>query len=103
METLTPSPSPHLRPPFCPAVVAPVEKPRGGAPCINRARFRLSVSIGREQAVVRQDLDIIFDSCLKFDQHIHEKIYKAYGILGLIKRNFEDLSTRELSSIYIKQ
>jgi hypothetical protein len=45
-----------------------------------------------------KDLGVIFDSCLKFDQHIHEKINKAYGILGLIKINFKDLSTR--SSFY---
>jgi ribonuclease P/MRP protein subunit RPP40 len=47
-----------------------------------------------------KDLGVIFDSCLKFDQHIHEKINKAYGILGLIKRNFKDLSTRAFIHLY---
>jgi ribonuclease P/MRP protein subunit RPP40 len=53
-----------------------------------------------EDVNIMKDLGVIFDSCLKFDQHIHEKINKAYGILGLIKRNFKDLSTRAFIHLY---
>jgi hypothetical protein len=47
-----------------------------------------------EAVNMMKDLGFMFDSCLKFDQHIHEKINKAYGILSLIKRNFKDSSER---------
>ena len=35
-----------------------------------------------------KDLGVVFDSRLKFDEHIHQKINKAYQMLGIIKRNF---------------
>ena len=33
---------------------------------------------------------VIFDSKLKFEQHISGKSNKAYSILGIIKRNFQN-------------
>ena len=35
------------------------------------------------------DLGIIFDTDLKFNIHINEKVKKAYSILGVINRNFK--------------
>ena len=35
-----------------------------------------------------KDLGVLFDSKLKFDQHIIEKVNKAYSVLGLIHRPF---------------
>jgi len=34
------------------------------------------------------DLGVIFDSKLTFEDHMAQKINKAYSILGIIKRNF---------------
>jgi len=34
------------------------------------------------------NLGVRFDSKLSFMDHIHDKVNKAYGILGIIKRNF---------------
>ena len=39
-----------------------------------------------------RDLGIIFDKKLKFDLHVKEKVAKANNILGIIKRNFKNLS-----------
>jgi hypothetical protein len=41
-----------------------------------------------------KDLGVIFDSCLIFDQYIREKTNRVCSLLGLIKRNFADLSAR---------
>ena len=38
-----------------------------------------------------KDLGIVFDYRLKFEEHIDEKINKAYQMLGIIKRNFNTL------------
>jgi len=35
-----------------------------------------------------KDQGVQFDNKLTFDGHIHEKIKKAYSVLGIIKRNF---------------
>ena len=40
-----------------------------------------------------KDLGVVFDSRLKFDEHIDEKVNKAYQILGLIKGNFIHLTS----------
>ena len=46
------------------------------------------------------DLGIIFDSKLRFDQHIQNKVNKAYNILGIINRNFRNLSIDAFVNIY---
>ena len=43
-----------------------------------------------------KDLGVTFDSKLKFDRHINDKVNKAYSILGLIHRNFRYLSSDSL-------
>ena len=43
-----------------------------------------------------EDLGVTFDKSLKFKEHISEKIFKAYSVIGIIKRNFMHLS--EISS-----
>ena len=35
-----------------------------------------------------KDLGVQFDNKLTFEGHIHEKINKAYSVLGIIKKNF---------------
>jgi len=35
-----------------------------------------------------KDLGVFFDSQLTFSEHIHQKINKAYSMLGIVKRNF---------------
>jgi len=35
-----------------------------------------------------KDLGVTFDNKLKFDEHINNKIKKAYQTLGIVKRNF---------------
>ena len=62
--------------------------------------IRGGVQIELENVNSIKDLGVSFDSRLKFDQHVHEKINKAYGILGIIKRNFRDLSTHAFIMLY---
>lgn len=47
-----------------------------------------------------KDLGVTFDSHLKFDQHINDKINKAYSFLGIIKRNFNCLTNEAFLSLY---
>ena len=37
-------------------------------------------------------LGVIVDSHLNFDKHISEKVNKAYMMLGVLKRNFKEVS-----------
>jgi hypothetical protein len=48
-----------------------------------------------------KDLGFIFQSSLKFNQHVYEKMNKVYSIVGLIKRNFQDLSARAFIHLYL--
>ena len=45
-----------------------------------------------EQVESYKDLGVLFDPFLLFDQHISNKVNKAYSMLGLIQRNFRELS-----------
>ena len=47
-----------------------------------------------------KDLGVTFDSKLKFDLHINEKVNKAYSLLGLTHRNFRYLSSDSLVLLY---
>jgi hypothetical protein len=47
-----------------------------------------------------KDLGVIFDSKLKFDHHINEKVNRAYSILGLIYRNFKYMFSDTLLMLY---
>jgi ribonucleases P/MRP protein subunit RPP40 len=47
-----------------------------------------------------KDLGVLFDSKLKFDCHINEKVNKAYSILGLIYRNFKYISSDTFVLLY---
>ena len=44
-----------------------------------------------------KDLGFTFNPNLKFDQHINEKVNKAYSFLGVLKRNFTCLSKETFS------
>ena len=39
-----------------------------------------------------KDLGVLFDPFLLFDQHISKIVSKAYSMLGVIQRNFRELS-----------
>jgi len=56
--------------------------------------------INLEHVEAMKDLGVKFDSKLKFSDHINEKINKAYGTLGLIKRNFKFLSEECFVTLY---
>jgi len=50
----------------------------------------LAIPLGRDNII--SDLGITIDQELKFTNHISEKINKAYGVLGVIKRHFKYLT-----------
>ena len=47
-----------------------------------------------------KDLGIRIDDRLKFDVHIHEKVNKAYSMLGVIKRNFKYMDKETFDNLY---
>jgi hypothetical protein len=44
---------------------------------------------------------VIFNSELKFEQHICSKITKAYSMLGIIKRNFRNVCNKAFIYLFI--
>ena len=50
--------------------------------------------------VLSQDLEVIIDSKLSFEDHITEKVNKAYAILGIIKRNFDHIGKDAFVLLY---
>jgi len=47
-----------------------------------------------------KDLGVTFDVNLKFTDHVNDKVNKAYGMLGIIKRNFRSMSRNCLVMLY---
>ena len=47
-----------------------------------------------------KDLDVIIDCKLKFEDHIKQKINKAYSILGILRRNFKEMDVDSFISLY---
>ena len=47
-----------------------------------------------------KNLGVIVDSHLLFDKHISEKVNKAYSMLGILKRNFKDVSGECFMNLY---
>ena len=47
-----------------------------------------------------KDLGVLFDWQLTFSEHIHQKINKAYSMLGIIKRNFIHMDPRTFMLFY---
>ena len=45
------------------------------------------------------DLGVNFDDKLSFKDHITDKTNKAYGVIGIIKRNFDNLSTVAFNAV----
>jgi len=48
-----------------------------------------------------KDLVVTFDSKLKFNYHINEKVNKSYSVLGLIYRNFKNMSSDTFVMLYV--
>jgi ribonuclease P/MRP protein subunit RPP40 len=59
---------------------------------------QIPTPLGREQYMT--DLGIVLDENLKFSRHIHDKVNKAYSMLGVIKRNFKHLSKDTFVLLY---
>jgi len=46
------------------------------------------------------NIGVYFDAKIEFKDHIHEKINKAYMMLGLINRNFKHMSIPTSVALY---
>jgi len=46
------------------------------------------------------DLGVNFDDKLSFRDHIMDKTDKVYGVLGIIKLDFDNLSTEYILTLY---
>jgi len=53
-----------------------------------------------EQVDSYKDLGVLFDPLLLFDQHLSKTVSKAYSMLGLMQRNFRELSWDCFISLY---
>jgi len=47
-----------------------------------------------------KDLGVTFDEKLTFRDHLHDKVHKAYAMLGIIKRNFKYISINNFILFY---
>ena len=52
-------------------------------------------------AVSSRDELLVFDKRLTFGDHMHEKINKAYSVLGIIKRNFINMNSHSFNLLYL--
>ena len=46
------------------------------------------------------DLGVVIDCILKFQDNIKQKINKAYSILGILRRNFKEMDVGSFISLY---
>ena len=53
-----------------------------------------------ERVEKMKDLGVIVDEKLKFYDHIHERVNKAYSMLGIIKRNFKYMDKAAFLCLY---
>ena len=47
-----------------------------------------------------KDLGVIIDCKLKFQDHIKQKINKAYSMLDILRRNFKEMDVESFISLY---
>ena len=47
-----------------------------------------------------KDLGVIIDCKLKFQDHIKQKIKKAYSMLGILRRNIKEMDVDSFISLY---
>ena len=57
--------------------------------------------IPMEQSKKENNIGIVIDEKLSFDQHINEKENMANTILGVIRRSFENLDARTFRLLYV--
>ena len=62
--------------------------------------INMHLSVPLEHVVDMKDLGVLFDSDLSFCTHIHEKIKKAYHMLGIINRNFKNIDKSTFLLLY---
>ena len=53
-----------------------------------------------ERVEKMKDLGVTVDKKLKFHDYIHEKVNKAYSMLGIIKRNFKHIDNVSFLYLY---
>jgi len=59
-----------------------------------------SITHNIQRVNIFKDLGVWFDTKLSFSTHCHEKINKAYSMLGIIKRKFIYLPTHAFTTLY---
>jgi len=47
-----------------------------------------------------KDLGVIIDCKLKFQDHIKQRVNKAYSMLGILRRNFKEMDVDSFISLY---
>ena len=57
-------------------------------------------SIYLDRCTQFKDLSVLMDEQLNFKEHIHEKINKAYAMLGIIRRDFKYLTISCFVTLY---
>ena len=62
-------------------------------------KYYMNNNLVKEVKSIR-DLGVIMQADLKFKDHIHEIVNKAYSILGVIKRNFDKLDSCSFVRLY---
>jgi len=65
----------------------------------NRFAYKIN-GLPLEQVESYKDLGVLFDPFLLFDQHISNIVSKAYSMLGLMQRNFRELSQEYFVVLY---
>jgi len=53
-----------------------------------------------ERTSSMKDLCVVIDCKLKFEDHIKQKINKAYSMLGILRRNFKEMGVDSFNSLY---
>ena len=56
----------------------------------------INIPVGEDE----KDIGVTFDSTLKFDNHINNKVTKANQVLGIIKRNFLNVDKCTFCKLY---
>ena len=76
---------------------------------VNKVSYGINIDLNKTYYInnvplkeinITKDLGVTFNSQLKFQLHIDEKVNKAYNFLGIIKRNFKFLSKDSFIILY---
>ena len=59
-----------------------------------------AICLELERTSYMKDLGVIIDCKLKFQDHIKQKINKAYSMLGILRRFFKEMDVESFISLY---